>query len=112
MAIREFRWSFPTLFLPIHARARRKARTDQPASKNMRRRLILQGRSALIVDDNKTNRIILTEILTQWGIRSQAFESAESALSALNSNRRESTEIFTMARYSRSSGFRSVSSVS
>jgi two-component system, sensor histidine kinase and response regulator len=45
---------------------------------------ILQGRSVLVVDDNKTNRIILMEMLTQWGIRSQAVESAESALTALH----------------------------
>jgi two-component system, sensor histidine kinase and response regulator len=44
---------------------------------------ILQGRSVLIVDDNKTNRIILIEMLTQWGIRSQAVDSAASALTAL-----------------------------
>jgi PAS domain S-box-containing protein len=44
---------------------------------------ILQGRSVLIVDDNKTNRIILGEMLAQWGIRSHAVEGAASALTAL-----------------------------
>src|SRR6202041_618717 len=46
---------------------------------------ILQGRSILIVDDNKTNRIILVEMLAQWGIRSQGVESAQSALATLHS---------------------------
>jgi len=45
---------------------------------------ILQGRSVLIVDDNKTNRIILVEMLAQWGIRSQGVESAQSALASLH----------------------------
>jgi two-component system sensor histidine kinase/response regulator len=45
---------------------------------------ILQGRSVLIVDDNKTNRIILVEMLAQWGIRSQGVESAQSALAFLH----------------------------
>ena len=37
----------------------------------------------LIVDDNATNRLILTEILSGWKLRATAVESAEAALSAL-----------------------------
>jgi PAS domain S-box-containing protein len=54
---------------------------------------ILQGRSVLIVDDNKTNRIILIEMLTQWGIHSRAVESAASALTALHTTHAGATQV-------------------
>jgi CheY-like chemotaxis protein/HPt (histidine-containing phosphotransfer) domain-containing protein len=43
----------------------------------------LQNSSALVVDDNKTNRLILAEMLTQWGVRPKTVEGAEAALLAL-----------------------------
>ena len=43
----------------------------------------LQGLRALIVDDNKTNRDILTTQLSAWGLRPVAIDSAEAALSVL-----------------------------
>jgi len=44
---------------------------------------ILSGLSVLIVDDNQTNRLILTETLKEWDIRAQAVKSGEAALEAL-----------------------------
>jgi two-component system sensor histidine kinase/response regulator len=43
---------------------------------------VLQDSSVLIVDDNKTNRIILLEMLTQWGVRAEAVDGARTALAA------------------------------
>jgi PAS domain S-box-containing protein len=62
-----------------------KLNNQKPDESESRDPEILQGRSVLIVDDNKTNRIILVEMLAQWGIRSQGVESAQSALATLHS---------------------------
>jgi two-component system, sensor histidine kinase and response regulator len=62
-----------------------KLNNQQPDELESRDPEILQGRSVLIVDDNKTNLIILVEMLAQWGIRSQGVESAQSALATLHS---------------------------
>jgi CheY-like chemotaxis protein len=43
----------------------------------------LRGKHALIVDDNETNRWLLSELLAQWGMRSEAFEHPEKALEHL-----------------------------
>jgi two-component system, sensor histidine kinase and response regulator len=43
----------------------------------------LHGLRALIVDDNKTNRDILTTQLSAWGLRPAAVDSAHAALSVL-----------------------------
>ena len=44
---------------------------------------VLRDSHVLIVDDNKTNRIILLEMLRQWGIRAKAVDGARAALAAL-----------------------------
>jgi two-component system sensor histidine kinase/response regulator len=44
---------------------------------------ILQDSAVLIVDDNETNRIILLEMLKQWGLRPQAVGGVLLALGAL-----------------------------
>jgi two-component system sensor histidine kinase/response regulator len=44
---------------------------------------ILQDSRVLIVDDNETNRVILLEMLAEWGLRAQAVAGAQSALAAL-----------------------------
>ena len=44
---------------------------------------VLQGLPVLVVDDNRTNLRILTEMLTGWGMRPHAEERAAKALSAL-----------------------------
>lgn len=44
---------------------------------------LLAGRSLLVVDDNATNRWILTRQLRSWGLESTAVESAEAALALL-----------------------------
>src|SRR4029077_4580241 len=38
----------------------------------------------LVVDDNATNRRILFELLTQWGMKPSVVESAEAALAEMN----------------------------
>ena len=44
---------------------------------------MLQNSPVLVVDDNKTNRLILAETLTQWGMRPEAVDGAEAALVSL-----------------------------
>ena len=44
----------------------------------------LKNTTALIVDDNSTNRRIVRDILTNWGMRAAAVESGPAALAALN----------------------------
>ncbi len=39
----------------------------------------------LIVDDNATNRLILTEVLLNWGTRPTAVDGARAALACLRS---------------------------
>lgn len=43
----------------------------------------LQGLSALVVDDNSTNRMILEELLQNWGMGVTAVDSGEAALAEL-----------------------------
>jgi CheY-like chemotaxis protein len=46
--------------------------------------LALHGKSALIVDDNETNRRILTTMLAHWGLRALEADSCKAALTALD----------------------------
>ena len=43
----------------------------------------LRGRHVLIVDDNATNRRLLQETITQWGVRASAADSARQGLAML-----------------------------
>jgi len=45
----------------------------------------LRGLRALVVDDNETNRLILTELLSQWGMAPEQAASGEEALKLLAS---------------------------
>jgi two-component system sensor histidine kinase/response regulator len=45
---------------------------------------MLQDSDVLIVDDNQTNRTILLEMLTEWGVRAEAVGGAGVALAALD----------------------------
>jgi PAS domain S-box-containing protein len=54
---------------------------------------ILQGCPVLVVDDNQTNRIILLEMLTAWGLRPEAVESAKAAITVLARHRRHHREV-------------------
>jgi two-component system sensor histidine kinase/response regulator len=47
-------------------------------------RAALQGVRVLVVDDNKTNRIILEQNLKVWGARSESFSGARDALAGLS----------------------------
>jgi PAS domain S-box-containing protein len=47
-------------------------------------RTALQGVHVLVVDDNKTNRIILEQNLKVWGSRSESFSGAREALAGLS----------------------------
>jgi PAS domain S-box-containing protein len=44
---------------------------------------ILQGLGVLVVDDNRTNRLILKEMLSAWGMRAEAVGDGQSALFSL-----------------------------
>ena len=48
----------------------------------------LRGLRALIVDDNQTNRLILTELLTQWGMMPEQAASGREALELLQTDTR------------------------
>ncbi|MBI5693538.1 MAG: response regulator [Verrucomicrobia bacterium] len=48
----------------------------------------LTGRSLLLVDDNATNRRILSEIVRRWGMTVRDFVSGEAALAALRAGER------------------------
>jgi two-component system, sensor histidine kinase and response regulator len=50
----------------------------------------LEGLPVLIVDDNATNRLILTEVLSSWGMRPTAVDGGLAALAALRSASRRS----------------------
>jgi two-component system, sensor histidine kinase and response regulator len=50
---------------------------------------ILQNCPVLIVDDNRTNRIILVEMLSAWRMSPEAVESAAAALAVLERHHRE-----------------------
>src|SRR6185436_2769497 len=45
---------------------------------------VLVGRRVLIVDDNATNRWILTEMVRRWGMRPTSEDNAAAALSAMS----------------------------
>ncbi len=51
--------------------------------------VIVSGAHVLIVDDNATNRFVLSEQLTSWGVRHAAAHSAEQALEMLRAARAE-----------------------
>jgi len=54
---------------------------------------ILQNCPVLIVDDNRTNRIILLEMLSAWHMSAEAVEDAEAALAVLARHSREGREV-------------------
>jgi PAS domain S-box-containing protein len=64
------------------------ADTDRPGDPQ-----ILQNCPVLIVDDNRTNRIILLEMLTAWGMRPEAVESATAGLDVLERHTREKRDV-------------------
>jgi two-component system sensor histidine kinase/response regulator len=57
---------------------------DRPSVQADEAARLLSGRSALIVDDNETNRRILTTVLTHWDMRATAVSSAAQAMAALD----------------------------
>jgi two-component system sensor histidine kinase/response regulator len=52
---------------------------------------IVQGNRVLVVDDNATNRLILEEMLRNWGIEVTSVESVDDALTELRSAREAQT---------------------
>ncbi|MBI1311325.1 response regulator [bacterium] len=50
-------------------------------------RRIVQGNRVLVVDDNATNRLILDEMLRNWGIEVTCVESVDKALTVLRASR-------------------------
>ena len=55
--------------------------SSEPPKAPVRR--IVQGSRVLIVDDNATNRLILDEMLTNWGIETSCVEGVDAAISSL-----------------------------
>jgi two-component system sensor histidine kinase/response regulator len=58
---------------------------QQPAEGLLPNRSTVSGKRALIVDDNQTNRFILLEMLSQWGMRPETASGPAAALSMLES---------------------------
>jgi two-component system, sensor histidine kinase and response regulator len=56
---------------------------QQPAEGLPENRSILSGKRVLIVDDNQTNRFILVEMMSHWGMRPEAAAGSEAGLSML-----------------------------
>ncbi len=56
---------------------------DAPQASPARRTATIQGSRVLVVDDNATNRLILTEMLKNWGMRPVAAANVGEALSTL-----------------------------
>jgi PAS domain S-box-containing protein len=70
-----FHFTLPVTILP------------EPAPAPVPRRMAdLRGLPVLVVDDNATNRHILEEILTRWGMRPTVVDGGEAALYALRSS--------------------------
>ncbi len=68
----------------------------QPPSAGGTRRAVplrLQGLLVLVVDDNATNRRILQEVLTHWGMRPTVVDDGPAALVALQAARQAGTPI-------------------
>jgi len=53
----------------------------------------IHGLKILVVDDNKTNRVILKEILRSFGFVADLYESAESALEAFQTGERDKYDL-------------------
>jgi signal transduction histidine kinase/CheY-like chemotaxis protein len=68
---------------------------DEPVSVPLRPEE-LQGLKALVVDDNSTNRMILEELLVNWGMSVIVADSGENALAAL-ARARTAGDSFTLA---------------
>ena len=56
---------------------------EAPGSRNDTSPVVLDGLRVLIVDDNRTNRTILEEVLSQWGCRPLGVASGPEAIEAL-----------------------------
>ncbi|MFT5324794.1 MAG: two-component system sensor histidine kinase/response regulator [Planctomycetaceae bacterium] len=63
----------------------RLAVSDTPPRVSTKR--IVQGSRVLIVDDNATNRLILDEMLTNWGIETSCVEGVDEAIESLRKAR-------------------------
>ena len=68
-------------------------RPELPAKAAPREVEDLQGMRALVVDDNATNRRILEEILTNWGMRPTVVEGGQAALETLERARESGDSI-------------------
>jgi len=69
----------------FHFTARFETRAEQPAApaRELPGESALEGMAVLIVDDNATNRRIMKEIVTRWGMRSTLAAGAMAALEAM-----------------------------
>src|SRR5207248_2173677 len=59
---------------------------EMPASPALARREDLVGQPVLVVDDNPTNRLVLGELLTGWGMQPQAASGGGEALAMLQAS--------------------------
>jgi two-component system, sensor histidine kinase and response regulator len=69
----------------FHFTAEFRMSSEQTAADQAQDHSILAGKRVLIVDDNRTNRLILLEMLGHWGMRPETVSGAEAAVSMLSS---------------------------
>jgi two-component system sensor histidine kinase/response regulator len=75
--------SVPGLGSRFHVVIPFQARTEAPVKPTPKELADLEGMSVLVVDDNTTNRRILEEILTKWGMRPTLTDRGRAALQAM-----------------------------
>ena len=64
-------------------------RIPETSETHVRTPPVIEGTRALIVDDNDTNRLILNDMLLNWGMQPHLASSAEEALEILYNSRKE-----------------------
>jgi two-component system sensor histidine kinase/response regulator len=68
----------------FHVKIPFKARADMPEKVTPSDGTVLRGMRVLVVDDNETNRWILGDMLTNWGMRPTLVDGGQAALEVMN----------------------------
>ena len=75
-------------------------RADEPApAATQATAAELAGKHALVVDDNDTNRLILSELMTSWGMRTTCVDGAAAALATLDAAAADAFDVICMDQH-------------